>query len=195
MLPYLKNLQKSSQYELGIHPNFNGLFDQSEQRSAFTIIDDILSIVPRAKSYRAHALTNSTFLLKYLNEKGIRYDCNTYIPLGSMVLTPFDAPFDIKKIPFFFEDDIYFFHSKNRPSVHEYINAPGIKVFNFHPIHLFLNTESLKTYESARGSFHNYLSLKTHINNVSFGARDFFTQLIDAALNEGYSFLQIQQVH
>ena len=58
------------------------------------------------------------------------------------------------------------------------LSRKGLKVFNFHPIHLFLNTNSLDLYEKARPFFKDYKKLKS-IRSNDFGIRDFFIELIE----------------
>ncbi|WP_301006259.1 hypothetical protein [Helicobacter sp. UBA3407] len=44
-------------------------------------------------------------------------------------------------------------------------------IISFHPINLFLNTESLNRYESARSYFQNYEQLKKYQGDSPIGSR------------------------
>jgi hypothetical protein len=190
--PVLETIREKDNLELGIHPNFRPLLNGAG--GAYTqIIDDILQIVPEARSTRSHALVQGSDINRYMHEKKIVFDLNTYIPVHSMKIIPYSYPDNIIQVPFFYEDDTYF-SGDFRPSVNEYLSAKGVKVFNFHPIHVFLNTETLERYESARNVFHNYEGLKDYVNKQEYGTRDFLFELIDTALKKGFQFLKIQDI-
>ena len=42
----------------------------------------------------------------------------------------------------------------------KYLNYKGLKVFDFHPIHIFLNSENMERYNSAREHLQNFEELK-----------------------------------
>lgn len=50
-------------------------------------------------------------------------------------------------------------------------------MFGLHPIHVFLNTDTLCRYEDARPYFYDYSALKT-MRNTGFGARDVLEELV-----------------
>lgn len=50
-------------------------------------------------------------------------------------------------------------------------------MFGFHPIHMFLNTDTLYRYEDARPYFNDYSALKSK-RNTGFGARDVLEQVL-----------------
>ena len=50
-------------------------------------------------------------------------------------------------------------------------------MFGLHPIHVFLNTESLQRYEDARPYFDDYSALKS-MRNTGFGACDVLEELV-----------------
>ncbi len=50
-------------------------------------------------------------------------------------------------------------------------------MFGFHPIHMFLNTDTLYRYEDARPYFNDYSTLKSK-RNTGFGARDVLEQVL-----------------
>ena len=81
------------------------------------------------------------------------------------------------KIPHFFEDDVRELY-ENDWDIKKYINYKGLKVFDFHPIHIFLNTENLDRYEKSRDRFNNFNKLTEKVNFSSYGTKDFFIELI-----------------
>jgi hypothetical protein len=154
--PAVERLRANPRFELGIHPNFNFLIDAGDPRngaSAEEVVDRLLSVVPEAKSVRSHAMTQSSNLMALFSRKGLTHDSNHFVPEQSgIMLRPWWHWCDILKIPYFWEDDVRCLSPVNTPLA-ELVERPGLKVFDFHPIHLFLNTEAMDRYEAARPDF------------------------------------------
>ena len=184
--------------ELGIHPNFNKLLcGEDHFNSYLTVMKEIKEIVPNAVSLRSHALTNSSIITAKYADFGIKYDLNTLIPAyNGLRIRPYRAPVNgnVLSLPFIFEDDIYLGQSDKRKAEYylsDEFDAP--RIFNFHPIHLFLNTDTLATYEKARPYFGDYNRLKQYVNTERYGIRDFFCDLVGCAKEAGYSFQTIRE--
>lgn len=160
-----------------------------------SVLENMKKIVPGAVCCRSHSLTTSSIIVKNYKKYGIKYELNTLIPAyKGMRIRPFPAPVDedVKILPFIYEDDVYL-NQKNKLQVKEFlsneIEAP--RIFNFHPIHLFLNSDCQETYEKARPYFKDYKSLRQYINQINYGIKDFFNELIDVARNAGWEFKTI----
>ena len=54
----------------------------------------------------------------------------------------------------------------------------GMKIFDFHPLHLFLNTPSEKYYKNVKKHFNNIEELKKNINTKKFGVLDLFKEVV-----------------
>ena len=154
----LNRLRSNPKFELGIHPNFNNLFNgqntKASSGSAAQILDNLLAIVPEAKSVRSHSMTQSSRLYDLFAERGLTHECNTYIPSTSrIILYPWKTWQGLTKVSHFWEDDLNVLdvHVDASMLVQE---AVGLRVFDFHPIHLYLNTETLTRYEQSR-AFHS----------------------------------------
>ena len=174
--------------DLGVHPNFNQCLNGEKRTSVKEVLDNIFRIVPDAKCIRCHALTSSSIIGKFYDDYGIKYDLNTFLPVEpGNIITTYDSHLgNYKVIPFIFEDDIYL-QSKSKPVEYflsDEFYAP--RVFNFHPIHLFLNTDSMKTYEMSRPYFFDYDKLRLMRNNTHFGIRDFFIELVEISQKRGW---------
>ena len=155
--PLLDRLRANASFELGIHPNFNYLLqnDTRNGRSATLVAQKLLDIVPEAKSVRSHSLLQSGPLLEMFEQMGLTHECNYFIPWNSDInLRPWIPSHSIiTRVPHFWEDDVACLDGEHH-SITELSNSLGLKVFDFHPIHVFLNTESLDRYELTR-PFHN----------------------------------------
>lgn len=143
---------------------------------------------------RSHALTSSSVIQSEYSYYGIKYDLNTYIPIQKgMKILPYKSWIgDIIILPFIFEDDIYLAESEHR-SVEFYLGddfeAP--RIFNFHPIHLYLNTDKMETYENARPFFKDISRLELARNKINYGIRNFFIDLIQMAQKDNWDVKKI----
>jgi len=202
--PYLDVMRKNNNFELGIHPNFNGLLDGTGSGIGIgtihgnfeDIISNLLEIVPEAVSFRSHCLTQGTRLSMSLREK-LTYDLNYFIPLkANMPLKPFKNPANMLTVPFFFADDVAFTSGDfGNVNIKSYLNiGDSLKVFSFHPIHVFLNTECQLRYTQAKEYYKDYANLCKYINDVNFGTKDFLIQLLEMATKWGYTFHKINEI-
>ncbi len=176
----LDDIRKNKLFELAVHPNFNFLMngDARKGRCSIEVLENVLNIVPEAKAVRSHSMTQSSVLMSQFANLGLKYDCNHFIPYESgMQLKPWSAWNGMCKIPYGWEDDISMLKN-SFISAQGVLDVDGLKVLDFHPIHIFLNSENLERYESARKYFNNYMVLKSHINN-GVGVQNSLLELID----------------
>ena len=59
-----------------------------------------------------------------------------------------------------------------------FVKHKGVKVFDFHPIHIFLNTENIDRYENSRVVQRDFEKLKEYVF-AGYGTRSFLIDLID----------------
>lgn len=175
--PWVERLRQNPRFELGIHPNFNFLLQGNPCNGASSkdVVERLLRIVPEARAVRSHSMTQSSRLLDLFKEAGLSHDCNHFIPYHvDLELKPWLHWNGIIKVPYFWEDDVDCLESGNR-RFNEILKCKGLCVFDFHPIHVFLNTESMKRYEktSSIREKPSELILRRH---TGYGTRN---QLID----------------
>ena len=176
----LKRMEKSN-FELGIHPNFNFLLngDFRYGKNIEEVLKYYLDIV-EAKSVRSHSMTQNSNILDIFFKNGLQFDCNTFIPFSSnIILKPYKHWNGIVKVPYFWEDDVHCIYNWDW-DVKKYLSYKGLKVFDFHPIHIFLNTENLERYNKARPYLKDYKKLKEFVNNKTYGVKNFLIDLIKA---------------
>jgi hypothetical protein len=183
--PHLERLRSNPLFTLGIHPNFNPLLNgisastsEPQAQHAEDVLKRILEIVPEAKVVRSHSMTQNSRLLHLFSEMGLVMDCNHFIPVQSgIALKPYRHwDHQLIRVPYCWEDDVYVLHHKSE-TVERLISHPGLKVIDFHPIHLFLNTADMAVYEACRPYHYNYQELKQYIANDG-GVRDFLSDLV-----------------
>lgn len=178
--PMLDRLRANPDFELGIHPNFNWLLsgDSRAGRDAAEVVDRLLAIVPEAKCVRSHSTTQSSVLLDLFVQRGLTHESNSFIPAQSGIpLKPWKLWSGLTRIPYFWEDDVcVLYNPSGVEPITSMTSSAGIKVFDFHPIHVFLNTENLERYESTRElhkcpdvlSSHRYVGVGTRTRFIEF---------------------------
>jgi hypothetical protein len=181
--PVLARIRENPLFELGIHPNFLPLLNGNGANGANAeeIVDRLLAVVPEAKAVRSHSLVQSGRLLELFRRKGLTHECNVFIPGHSgIILRPWIDWFGMIRVPYFWEDD---FHCEADVSIPimELLDRPGLHGFDFHPIHAFLNTDSMARYEGARDCFHAPERLIQHRNSEGEGVADLLAQLLGTA--------------
>lgn len=180
--PILDRLRENPNFELGIHPNFNPLLDGDNRlgKNSNEVIANIKNIVPEAKSVRSHSMTQSSNLLDLFKDHGLTHDSNHFIPTQSNIeLKPWTHWNGLTKVPYFWEDDVACIY--NDLSIEKHFDKTGLKVFDFHPIHIFLNTETLQRYEDTRPLHQNAKSLLDCRNTEKYGTCDALKQLLETA--------------
>ena len=150
-LHYLR--EHNDLFELGLHPNFQK--DSTHGKRPREVMDNMMTIVPEAKSVRTHGLVQSSSLLKMMAEEyGIEYEVSILLRE-----TPNISPHrlytskngSLVRIPFFWEDD---YEMMSPVPFFSFIPSnykmPGLKIFNYHPIHISLNTSSFDFYQACK---------------------------------------------
>jgi hypothetical protein len=176
--PRIKALCEDENLEVGLHPNFNHILDGSTPNiNSDKIISDLKLIIPEAKSVRSHSTTYSSVLCSSFAKQGLTHDVNYFIPDFSEVdLKPWLNWLGITMVPYFWEDDVAC-SDPNVSEVSSLVSRQGIRVFDFHPIHVFLNTESLDRYERTRPLHQNPQELIKH-RFEGYGTRSRLMELL-----------------
>ena len=158
-------------HELALHPYFQASKDEMET------LQSLHDMFPKAKGVRAHTLYLHSRLFKIYKKLGIQYDSNYLLP--DQQVQPFFISKGILEIPMFFEDDYYLTFSDKDFSVKDLnLNISGLKVFNFHPIHVYLNTESMSRYKRAKKFYSQPSNLRRYRNNGK-GIKTLLVDLLD----------------
>ena len=166
-----------SVHEIGIHPNFNPLFVQNKQDlNAERIIDNLMNLYPESMGVRSHSTTSSSGLLDLFYKKGLKYDSNLFIPYQDV--HPFVLWNGFVRIPYNWEDDIHYLYNKSF-SESELTFDKDYQIFDFHPIHVFLNTEKESRYLNAKEFYKDPEKLLEFRNNSTPGARTLLISLLE----------------
>jgi len=147
--PATRALLCNTLVEVGIHPSFE-LADAHWTGGYSDVINRLLEIVPDAKSVRTHKLAQSHEILGTLSTHGLEIDSSLYLPRMSHVV-PFDVAYsdgnkhNLVRVPFIWTEATEM--STSSPFLRSHVpRAPGLKVFAFHPVHIYLNSRTMKQY-------------------------------------------------
>ena len=149
--PQIRELRKRSRnFEIGIHPNL--LPGSSQGKTEEEIFETLLKIVPEAKVVRTHGLVFSNALMKRLTLKYSLDVDSSVLLFESANIEPHiryykETRRQFVRIPYFWEDSIeilkqFVTFDFTDPKYH----VPGLKVYDFHPIHVVLNTNEIHSY-------------------------------------------------
>lgn len=172
-------------FELGIHPNF--LPGSSHGSTIDAVLDHCMQLVPEASSLRSHALVQSTPILAHImSATPITTDVSLFLPY-----TPFLRPLEygtgdrpLLRLPYFWEDDVEMQQLKPCWRLRPLLDVgTGLKVFDFHPIHVYVNgadmapyrqlTSSVRRLQDARASDFHRLVRPTN------GTQSLFLELVE----------------
>ena len=169
----LLNDLDADQFEVGLHPNFN------EANGDFNgPIQELKALYPRAKGVRSHSLFQSSHILRLFKKNGLKYEGNAFLPFHEG-LRPVVKVKGLVSIPFYWEDDMHFLLGYPFKLEVLRLEAPGLKVFSFHPIHVFMNTCSEEHYVSYRRYYQDPEKLKQSMNLQGEGVATLFRSLLD----------------
>jgi len=156
-----------SKHEIAIHPNFQSeIKDKSETIEVddyeYRILSAIHSLYPDSKGIRTHSLYSFNRLYKLFSDFGLEYASNFEMPFQSDI-KPFPSRYGVIQVPIYMMDDFilknYSIIKKKHVEVFaakNYITRKsGLKVFDFHPIHIYINTCSEEHYLSCKKHYHN----------------------------------------
>lgn len=138
-------------FELGIHPNF--LPGSTHGSNINEVLKHCMALVPDAVSYRSHSIYHSGWLYEaILANTPIRVDSNTFLPAWSHIqpIKHVLSGRTLTRVPFFWIDDYEM--SKKEPlwTCVSFEGQPGLQVFAFHPLHIYLNASSLNAYDELK---------------------------------------------
>jgi hypothetical protein len=136
----------------------------------------MLEIVPEAKTIRSHSLTQSTHLLSLFSELGLTHDSNIFIPWHSEGKSvPWQNWNGLIRVPYCWEDHVAII--TNCFDLDGVLSCKGLKVLDFHPVHVVLNTEKIERYVSAKPFQRDWKKLN-EISNPGYGVRSSLEMLL-----------------
>jgi hypothetical protein len=175
--------------EWGVHPNFAP--DSTQGLSVEAIILKADSSVENCTSWRSHSLFTSTKILDEVSRlTDWKIENNFYSPKATKINYDIFPGTSITRIPLHWEDDL---ELRGKVTAVDYLRSTypesnSVVVFNFHPIHLILNSESMQTYNSlkVKQQLNRPINFyQDYRNSNSMGIKNQLLDLVDFLQNDG----------
>ena len=195
----IRNLQSYNLFEIGLHPNF--LQESTQGTNPKEVMTFLTNAFPNSKTIRTHGLVQSTHLLAMLiKDFDIEIDLSLFL-VDTPNIIPHQIHFDktlkpLLRIPYFWEDDVEGNKPKPCWKLKEFKDN-GLKIYNFHPIHIVLNSPDTMNYERLKKykKIHEVTSsdVKSYVYNKN-GSGTLFNELVQyISLQGGGQRFQILQ--
>lgn len=176
----LERIRKNSKWDLGIHPNFNFLLDGDFRYGSTVeeVVDYYMDIVPEATIFRSHCVVQGSKITDAFVARKFIAECNHFIPYNIDTYVPawnfWSGP--LVQIPYSWQDNTAISDNWSL-DVSDILQSKSLKIFDFHPVHIYLNTSDMQEYESFKSNPNN--------NDVvvyqSRGIRDYLYDLLQYA--------------
>ena len=140
--PMVRHLMTLPGVQVGLHPNFMRGGDQAE------ILKTLHAMFEDAVGVRAHGLFYHSGLLSLYRAAGMGF-LSTDLRLLHADIVPFVGWGGLVRLPIYWEDDVHCFCMGDSFEIRTLrLEQTGLKVLNFHPVHLYMNTASLDDYQT-----------------------------------------------
>jgi hypothetical protein len=169
-------------HEIGIHPFLD------EKKPWKQTIDEFLDeLGENCQSIRPHSCVYSHMLGIYLAKKGFsNISQSTYLYKNG--LEAHRHPWGLWELPIYYMDSMDFTMSMNWPSLNhqefsnhiisQSLDNEALFVYDFHPLHIILNTSSFHQYQSIRSRIVEQHDSPFDLKFSGFGVCDFYTRLV-----------------
>jgi hypothetical protein len=121
--------------------------------------------------------SGSLFQEAFLNH-GLKYDCNLFLPPSSLIEARpwFNHSKTLIIVPLIWEDDYHCLY-KWPFDTKRFLSHKGLKVFNFHPVTVLLNIDTINRYYDSKPFYMDYKKLLRN-RNPNIGVETFLEDLI-----------------
>jgi hypothetical protein len=168
----------------GWHPNFKA--DSTHGTTIGEVISTMQAINSESRTVRAHSYFESSETWDHLYAAGQIIESHG-VTLLEENLQPIRMASRLIRVPVFFEDDVFMRESPdelNCELLFKRLLSPGLKVLDFHPIHIGLNSKSLIHYAETR----------LLLNNESLFLESVNHRGIRTVMNEMIKFIKLHNL-
>ena len=198
---YLKDLSTEKNFEIGIHFYKFAYKDESTQKKHDQELTNFYQEICNfyninITSNRFHRLQYSYRDFEFLKKLGVKNDLSTLLFNQQNIDPHYNILYDITQLPYFFEDGIcenigYNFYSNID------IFSKGMKIFNFHPLNIYINSAEKKHRENFLLNVSSLVNVKesfanAFINKKMFGSHDFLKELIQKLKKRKLNFFKVE---
>ncbi len=176
-------------FELGIHPNF--LAGSSHGSTPQEVVAHCAALVPGARAVRTHCLLQSTPLHDALLEgSDVEVDLSLFLPgaRGVEAVEQWSPGGRLVRLPYVWQDNMEMYSPAPNWDAAGLLDAPGLRIFDFHPVHVWLNSADFAPYERMKASMPLPEVTELHafgFRNGGPGAMTAFLDLADALAADG----------
>lgn len=158
--------------EIGLHPDFRRCGNDY-----YSELKRLKDLYPTAVGARSHGLYCSSEILATYQQVGLVYESNIFLR-AHQGLHPVLRDKDLLSVPFIWSDDKEL-QLGLRTSLDQFgLDRPGLKVFNFHPIHIFTNAVNEDSYLSIKPYYHDVKELRQRRCQQGGGVGELFNSLL-----------------
>lgn len=176
----LDELLRDPTQEVGLHPNFNPLLQGEAAEPSPSVLSACRALAPAARSVRSHSLVYSERLLDQFKAAGFSHVANSFIPYsGDFPARPYPLWDGMTMVPHCWQDNVALKMDLEFP-VRRGFAGEGLVVLDFHPIHVYLNTEHVDRYEGTR-PWHREPSRLIGHRHGGYGTRSRLLELLEEA--------------
>jgi len=176
-------------FELGIHPNF--LPGSSHGATPEEVVAHCAALVPEARAVRTHCLLQSTPLHDVLlRGSDVAVDVSLFLPgaVGVEPVVQWSPGGRLLRLPYVWQDNMEMYSPQPNWDTKAVLDAPGLRIFDFHPVHIWLNSASFAPYERLKAT--GPLEAVDEADAIAFrhhgeGTCHAFTELADALAHAG----------
>lgn len=180
----LRNIAREGKHEIGLHINLSGGSTQGHDMD--NIVENLKGVFPDVVGNRFHHLRYAYRDLKALSQHSLGYDVSTLLFNGTHLLPVWHRDLNMVLLPYIWEDGICENAGDAVTLDSIRLNAPGLKIINFHPMNVYLNCATVE---------HRLTFMKDNTNLQNFPEseavhfRDSSRQGAEAVLKELCAFL------
>lgn len=187
--PVLQNLDRS-RYEIGVHPNFNPLLEGKGGSTFRDVLEESMAMYEDVVGLRSHGVVSSGSLLYYAREIGFTYESNMYVPAA---VTPFRDYDTLIRIPMYWSD--YRELLVRTPYRADALTLPaGVPaVLAFHPVHVFINSETPNRYQLTKNMPPTEKAQHRHQGEPK-GIRDFLVEFLARIARENLETVTMREI-
>jgi len=183
----------TTELEVGPHPTLDAGADWTRE------LEEKRALFPEARGWRSHSCVFSHLLAEWLAGHGYNY-VSTNDQFGQSGIQAIRHPWGLWHLPIYYMDNMDFSGRQflgddygepfSDKTIERALADDGLYVFDFHPIHLLLNTPDKDHYFAVRDRFKAGESLDT-IVFPGAGTRSFFDRLCAAMSRRGLRSLTL----